>query len=162
MASINFDASQVAPQESFSPLPAGTYVVQIEETEIKATKAGTGQMLKYKARVLDGQYANRVIFGNINIVNQNPEAEKIGQRQLSALCHATGVLRLNDTVQLHAKPIKVKLKIRQDAQWGDSNEVTAFESIGGAAPAFAAPAGQAPATAQPAAAAPPWAAKKAA
>lgn len=170
MAQINFDATQVQPQDSFSPIPAGSYIVQIEETEIKATKLGTGQMLKYKARVLDGQYTNRVIFGQINIVNQNPEAEKIGQRQLSALCHATGVLKLNDTQQLHNKPIKVKVKIKIDAsgKYDDSNEITAFESAGNtsATPSFLAPTStaastttQAPATAGTSMPAPPWAKK---
>lgn len=153
---INFDASKVEPQEAFSVIPAGSYLAQIEESEIKATKSGTGQMLKLKYRVLDGQYKNRIVFSNVNIVNANPEAEKIGQRQLSGLCHAVGVLQLQDTVQLHSKPVKIKVKVRVDesGKYGDQNEVAAVESAGAAAaPAFSAPASA------PAAAAAPWAKK---
>jgi len=145
MAQINFDATKVQPQEAFTVIPAGSYIAQIEESEIKATKSGTGSMLKLKWKILDGQYKNRVIFGNLNIVNANPEAEKIGQRQLSALCHATGVMQLADTVQLHNRPCKIKVKVRVDesGKYDDQNEVSAFEAIAaGAAPAptqFAAP-----------------------
>ena len=154
MASFSFDASQVAPQDSFSLLPAGSYIAQIEESEIKATKAGTGQMLKLKWRVVDGQYANRVLFQQINIVNQNPKAEEIGQRQLSSLCHAVGVLKLNDTAQLHAKPVKIKVKIRVDdtGKYDDQNEVTSFESAAGTTAAAHAAVAAAPA----AASVPPW------
>lgn len=157
MATLTFDASKVAPQEGFSVIPAGSYIAQIEESEIKPTKSGTGQMLKLKWRVLDGQYKNRVIFGNINIVNANPEAEKIGQRQLSALCHAAGVLQLQDTAQLHAKPMKVKVKVRVDetGKYDDQNEITNYEAVSGGF--AAAPAAPAPASAASA----PWAKKAA-
>lgn len=141
MAQINFDATKVQPQEAFTVIPAGSYIAQIEESEIKATKSGTGSMLKLKWKILDGQYKNRVIFGNLNIVNANPEAEKIGQRQLSALCHATGVMQLADTVQLHNRPCKIKVKVRVDesGKYDDQNEVSAFEAIAAGAMAPAAP-----------------------
>jgi len=155
MASLNFDASKVAPQEGFTVIPAGTYIAQIEESEIKATKSGTGQMLKLRWKILDGQHKNRVVFGNLNIVNQNPEAERIGQSQLSALCHAVGVLQLKDTSQLHNRPCKIKVKVRVDesGKYGDQNEVSGFE----AAPGVAA----APTAAAPAAGSAPWAKKAA-
>ena len=141
MAQINFDATKVQPQEAFTVIPAGSYIAQIEESEIKATKSGTGSMLKLKWKILDGQYKNRVIFGNLNIVNANPEAEKIGQRQLSALCHATGVMQLADTVQLHNRPCKIKVKVRFDesGKYDDQNEVSAFEAVAAGAMAPAAP-----------------------
>jgi len=153
MASITFDASKVAPQEAFSVIPAGSYIAQIEESEIKPTKAGTGQMLKLKWRILDGQYKNRVLFGNLNIVNANPEAEKIGQRQLSGLCHAVGVLQLQDTSQLHNKSVKIKVKVRVDesGKYDDQNDVAGFEAVSGTVVATAAPA------AAPAGNAAPWA-----
>ena len=153
MAQINFNAANVAPQEAFSVIPAGQYIAQIEESEIKATKSGTGQMLKLKYRVLDGQYKNRIVFSNVNIVNQNPEAEKIGQRQLSGICHAVGVLQLQDTAQLHNKPVKIKVKVRVDdtGKYDDQNEVAAVEA---AAPGLVVPTAAAPA---PAGNAAPWA-----
>jgi hypothetical protein len=147
MAQISFNAANVAPQEAFSVIPAGTYVAQIEESEIKPTKSGTGQMLNLRWKILDGEYKNRVIFQRVNIVNQNPEAEKIGQRQLSGICHAVGVMQLQDTAQLHMKPCKIKVKVRVDetGKYDDSNDVTNVEGIaGGATPATAPTAPAAP------------------
>lgn len=35
--------------------------------------------------------------------------------------------QLKDTTQLHNKPLKVRVKIRIDAAYGDKNEVIAYE-----------------------------------
>ena len=52
MAFISFNATQVQPQASFDPIPAGKYICQIVESEIKSTKAGTGQQLVLTWEVL--------------------------------------------------------------------------------------------------------------
>lgn len=135
MAMLNFDASTVAPQTSYTPIPAGVYLASISASEVNATKNGSGQMLNLTFNVLDGQYAGRLVFGRINIQNASAEAQKIGQSQLSQLCHAAGVIRLQDTQQLHGRPIKIKVKVRLDSQYGDSNEVTSYEASGQAIPA---------------------------
>lgn len=156
MASFQFNAANVEPQQSFTPIPAGSYIAQVVESEIKPTKNGTGQMMNLTFEVLDGQYRNRKFFGRINVVNQSAEAERIGQSQLSALCHATGVMQLQDTVQLHGKPVKIKVKVRVDesGKYDASNEVTGYEAISGAVQV---PAASQQAQAAPAASSAPWA-----
>lgn len=154
MASINFDATSVQPNDSFAPIPAGSYIAQITDSSIKPTKSGTGTILNLTWTILDGQFANRKVFDRINVQNANPEAEKIGQRQLSSICHATGVMKLQDSNQLHGKPVKITVKIRQSAEWGDSNEVKSYEAASGVSPASFA---SAPQSAAAASAAPPWA-----
>lgn len=159
MAFLQFNAQSVEPQQSFDALPAGNYMAAISESDIVPTKSGTGQMLKLTWRVTDGPMKGRVIFDRLNIQNANPKAEEIGQRQLSALCHAAGVLQLQDTQQLHGIPMQIKVTVRRDesGQYGDQNEVKDYRFVGGAsapaAPAFAPPA----AAAKPAAPAAPWA-----
>jgi hypothetical protein len=92
MAGINqtFDATQIAPSQSASGLPPGKYLVQITATEIKQTSAGDGGMfcVTYKADV--GSIVQR-----FNLWNKNEQAVKIANGQLSALCHATGIFRIN-------------------------------------------------------------------
>ena len=44
MAQLQFDATHVAPQAAFTPIPAGTYLVNIDDSEVKPTKSG-GQMV---------------------------------------------------------------------------------------------------------------------
>jgi hypothetical protein len=160
LAQLQFDATHVAPQAAFTPIPAGAYTVNIDDSEIKPTKSG--QMAVFRLRVVEGQHAGRTVFARINIANASAEAERIGQSQLSALCHAAGVLQLADTAQLHNRVVRARVKIRKDDSYGDSNEVNGFEATGGPSPVapagFAAPAQQPSA---PAGAVPPWKAKAA-
>lgn len=155
MAQLQFNAANVAPQASFDVIPAGDYIAQITESSIKPTKSGSGTVLNLTWTIIDGQFSNRKVFDRVNIQNQNPEAEKIGQSQLSSICHAAGVLNLQDSNQLHGRPCKIKVKIRKDEQWGDSNEIKGYSAAGPVAAAPAAPFAQ-PAAAAPVASTPPW------
>lgn len=160
MAFLQFNAQAVEPQQSFDPVPAGNYLAAISESDIVSTKAGTGQMLKLTWRIQDGPMKGRIVFDRLNISNSNPKAEEIGQRQLSALCHAAGVLQLADTQQLHGIPMQIKVTVRRDesGQYGDQNEVKDYRAVSGqSAAAPAAPAFAPAAAAKPAAPAAPWA-----
>lgn len=161
MAELNFNAATVSPQQSFQALPAGVYTCMAVESEVKPTKSGAGQIANFTLQVMEGPFNGRKLFARINIQNQNPDAEKIGQSQLSALCHAVGVLNVADTAQLHNRPFRAKVKVRKDdtGRYEDQNEVSGYESVGDAAPAqagFVAPAATAPAAPAAAAPAPPW------
>jgi hypothetical protein len=137
MAQLNFNARDVAPEASRDPIPAGVYLAHITESDVVATRTG-GQMLKITHEILDGQCKGRKVWGNINIKNPSAEAERIGQAQLSALCHAVGVLDLRDSSMLHMIPVRVRVSIRpagpdkngvpRDAQ----NEIKGYEAAGGA------------------------------
>lgn len=158
MAVIAFNAEEVAPQQEFDLLPAGKYVAQIIDSEVVETKAGTGQMLKLTFEILDGEHVNRKTWARLNIANQNEQAEKIGRAQLSALCHAVGVLKLTDSVQLHSKPVLITVKVRQPKPgdtYGPSNDVSGFAPVSSAPPATLAKSAARPAA--PAASTPPWA-----
>ena len=158
-AFLNFDASQVNPQDEYQPIPAGSYPVIISESEIRETKTGSGTYLRVTLDIQGGEYQGRKIFHNITLNNPNPTATGIGQRHLSQICHAVGVLQVKDSAELHYKPLIAVVKIRKgDGQYGDSNEVARYEQAQGMS---AAPAYQAPPRAvapQPQAAAAPWAA----
>lgn len=130
MAQLSFDATTVSPSESIEAIPAGWYNAQIDQSEMKPTKDGSGSYLELRFSVLDGQYANRKVFGRLNLRNANPVAQEIAYKQLSAICHATGVLQVQDSQQLHGRPMKIKVSVR--AASGDyeaSNELKAFKNI---------------------------------
>ena len=168
MGFLDFNAEEEEPNKAFEPIPAGDYQGKIVGSEVKATASGSGQYLKIEIEVLGPSCAGRKVFDHLNIQNDSPEAERIGRAQLSALCHAIGVLRVSDSNQLHEKPFAFKVAIEKDAtgQYGDKNKVKGYKKIEGAIPAF--PAASSPATsvqpanpgsppAAPAAAsAPPW------
>ena len=160
MAQFHFDASTVAPQASTGPVPAGTYLAQIIESDVAPLKSGKGTGLKLTFEIIDGQQKGRRIWENLNIQHENEETQRIAQSQLSALCHAVNVIKLQDTAALHHKPVHVRVVVREaQGQYQASNNIKGYESAGGvrpSTPAFVAQAEEAQA-AKPSA--PAWAKK---
>ena len=161
MAFLNeeFNVNEL-PQSNgnFEPLPAGWYTATISQSELKATKAGNGQYIKLRYDITGPSHQGRVVFGNLNIKNANPKAEEIGRQQLGDIMRAIGLAKVTDTDQLIGGQIAIKLEVKEDAQYGASNEVKGFKSVSGsAAPAAAIP--QVQSNSAPAKAAPPWAKK---
>ena len=160
--SESFDINElpVGNTGSFEPLPAGWYTATISQSELKATKAGNGQYIKLRYDITGPSHQGRVVFGNLNIKNANPKAEEIGRQQLGEIMRAIGLAKVTDTDQLIGGQIGIKLEVKQDAQYGASNEVKGFKSLSGsAAPAAAMPQGQSNPAPSAGKAAPPWAKK---
>jgi len=118
MARKKFNARKVKPQERLSAIPAGEYVAAIVDSGYFENKKGTGGYLKFKLRILDGEYKGRIVFENaINIVNESKEAQTIAQSQLSAIAHAVNVLDVyyDDTLKtqsadcLHDIPMTIEV-----------------------------------------------------
>lgn len=148
MVQLNFDARTVAPAEAPEAIPAGWYNARVTNSEMKPTSDGSGAYLQLEMTILDGDFANRKLFDRINLQNKNPVATEIGYRQLSAVCHATGVIQVQDSQQLHGIPLKVKVSLRPAGPGADgkhydaSNEVKGYKNIAdgtGGAPAQAMP-----------------------
>lgn len=156
---LNFNAQEVQPASAdFEPIPAGWYVAVIEKAEFLPLNNGNGSRISFTARVQGPTHANRVIFGSINYEHKtSPQAQEIGQRQLSALCHAIEVLNLSNVEQLVGRPFEGRVKIvaptynvKGDPQSGilyeAKNEFQGFRAVGGiktagsSAPAAGAPA----------------------
>lgn len=168
MSALHFNAEHIDPQQSFDPVPPGKYVGHIVESELKPTKNGQGHYLQLVWEVLDdGPYKGRKIWDRMNIHNASTTAQEIGQRQLSAVCHAVGHLRVADSNELHNKPCRIKVKIRQDQGYEPQNEINGYEALNAASVPAAQPAPdwakqKAPPSADKPAkrAAPPWADNK--
>lgn len=168
MAQLAFNAATVDPQQSYDPLPDGWYTVVMTKSEMKPTKDQSGAYLETELVVQEPPYQNRKIFYRLNLKNSNPVAQEIAYKQLSAICHAVGVIQVQDSQQLHGLPFKVKVVVKKDdsGKYDPSNEVKAVKGMSDspapvAAPpvGFVRPAVDAPAQmAAPAATAgvPPW------
>lgn len=160
----DFDASTVEPDDrNFDPLPAGTYEAMIVDSDVVDTKSSSGRMLKLTWMIVSGEFENRRVWQNVNILNQSEKAQAIGQIQLKAICDAVGVGGVRESSDLHNVICLIQVKIKNDQQYGPSNEVGKVQPHGSVqtapAPRQAAPAPQqrqAPApAAQGRAAAPP-------
>lgn len=131
MAAFKFDPSTVEKRENnFELIPAGNYLAQITETEIKALTSGNGDGLKLTFEILSEGHRGRKIWVNLNIRHSNAQAEQISQQQLRELCEAAGIARLDDTDQLKGIPVDVKVKIRKSTNpaYEDQNEIVGYKS----------------------------------
>ena len=131
---FSFNATNVAPATGRpDPVPAGVYTLIIKNADVE-TNANGVQMIKLDQVIADGPFANRKVWQRITLSHPtSTDAERIGQALFSSLCHAIGVLQVQDTTQLINKVARARLKVRKDANYGDSNEVTAYEAVTGGA-----------------------------
>ena len=128
------------------------YLAQIIESEIADTKSGSGQMLKLTFEIMSGQHESRRIWDRLNIVNANPDAQRIAQQQLKRLCDACGTGAISDSEELHFKPIHIRVGIRVDktGNYGPQNTITkCWEGPGGGPAQTVKPAPAKAATAKP-------------
>ena len=72
MANLSgFDANRVEPSTDFDPLPAGKYLAVITDSEMKPTKAGTGNYLELTFEIIEGQHKGRRAWARLNLINGN-------------------------------------------------------------------------------------------
>lgn len=149
MDSCFFDATTVDPLNGgFDPIPEGDYEAMIVKSTNKMTKSGTGSFLELQVQIISGEYAKRLVWARLNLKNPNPTAVEMAKRELSSICHATGVLRPQTKEALHNIPVMIHVVKRDDGRGGESNEIKSWKakpSATQAAPAApAAPAAQTP------------------
>lgn len=82
---------------SFDTFPAGNYRLEFTEGSVEATKKGDGTIFKHKIRVTSGEYEGRLIFGQFNLENPNPQAVAIGQGEFKAARAVTGTSEIADS-----------------------------------------------------------------
>lgn len=166
----SFDASQFVPKQGGGAHPVGKgFDATISNTSIEPTKAGDGGMFIVEFSTPAGRINSRY-----NLWNKNEKAVQIAHGELSALCHATGVFRLdfqNDGAALRNARCKIDVGLQNEAEPdgyvevkkvmdANGNEPGRGPGIPPQQPAQAAPAqswgNPAPAQPQPAAQAPAW------
>lgn len=139
MVQLNFNATTVKPNTALEPIPTGIYDVMITKSEQKPTKSGTGSYIELEMTVQGGEFSGRKVFDRLNTNNPNETAVTIAYATLSAICHVTGRLQIQETSQLHGVPFKavVKKVPRDDRPDTMTNEVAGYKDINGNDPGFA-------------------------
>ena len=130
MANLNgFNAHEVDPAVGFDPVPAGKYIAAITESEMKPTKAGTGQYLQFTFQILDGDFKGRLLWARLNLDNPSEMAVTIARSELSSLCRAVGVMAPKDSLELHNLPLIITVGCKKRDDTGDlTNEIKGYES----------------------------------
>jgi len=147
MVELNFEVEAVEPS-SFGPLPAGEYDGEIVGCDIKETRSGTN-MLSLEIQTDKGK-----VWDNLNLWHTNPKAVEIAKERLSAIGTALGMTKIDDTDQLLARRVRVRVGIQERNP--NYNEVLGYlaTSLPSSPAAAVSPAAPAPA---PAPASAPWA-----
>jgi hypothetical protein len=143
MAKLGIDLTQVQEQKAqsgYSFVPAGKYEAKVVKAEVKQTKAG-GSMIVFDLEIQDfGDHVDKVIPYNVNIINANPDAVKIGLSSLKTLANACGLNnpnKINDTDEfLTGVAFDIEITERKDGEKSFSNVKSVFKKLAtSAAPA---------------------------
>lgn len=117
MSNLNglYDQEDALPSD-FEAFDSGVYPLQLIESDIAPTTAGTGKLFKYKSEIIDGEHKGRLIFGQINLQNPNDTAQRIGKGEFAALRLVTGVPNPDDTTELHFKQFDAVVEIEPESK----------------------------------------------
>ena len=145
MANFNFDSSTVEIEKprSYGPLPAGDYECIVVRSDLKQTKAGTGEYLELEIHVISGDHTGRRLWERLNVNNENKTAEEIARKALAQLMNAVGIGSLQDTEQLHDRPFTAQVQI--DRKDPERNRIMSYSMTGNGQPKPAAAPAAAPA-----------------
>lgn len=130
-----FDPNTVPPSQDFTPLPSGEYPAIITDSEMKPTKNSTGHYLELTFQVIDGPSKGRLVWARLNLDNPNAKAVEIAKRDLSAICHAAGIVQaITDSQQLHNRPLVIRVEFVPAGpnRQRDGNEVKGYKRMDGA------------------------------
>jgi hypothetical protein len=139
MTALNFNSNEVEPATGrFELLPIDDYLAVITDSEMKDTKklktnGKPGRYLSLVFTVIEGDYKDRKVFVNLNLDNDNEKTVEIAQKDLSAICRATGILHPKDSSELHDKyPLVISVGIRKGSNgYEDSNYVKKYSRTDG-------------------------------
>lgn len=119
----SFDATKVDPSQGAGQLPVGKFLVIAESSEVKPNKAADGGYLQFNLKIIDGPNTGVGGAYRLNLYHSNQQTAEIAHRQLSALCHVTGVFMVTDSAQLHNIPFMVEVVAQTDPKYTQVQKV---------------------------------------
>lgn len=135
MASFGTTINSNENRSEFAVLKAGAYHAEIIGGEVKASSTG-GTYVEFTFRIVEGEGVNRQVRGRFNIINNNPEAARIGKQQLVSLADAVGIIDPSDTDPFIGKHCIINVVVRPaQGQYSESNDIKSYKKFDGEVPA---------------------------
>lgn len=135
----SFNTQGTEKMNDFSTIPAGEYLASVVKSDVVLTKKAKeannpnlGQLLKLQWKVLAGKYKGKILFTQINIVNENQQAVEIGEKEFATIRDALGVNNVTQTEQLHGIPALLTVGIESSANYPDKNVINFYKKADGA------------------------------
>lgn len=124
-----FKSDEHEKMGDFTPIPEGERcLVQINKSEVKDTKAGDGKRLIIYMKVQEGEYKDKTVLTGLNIVNPNPIAVEIAQKELASICDVCHKPTIRDSQELHGIPFFITVGIEETPGYAPRNIVRKYES----------------------------------
>ncbi len=87
--------------------------LEIVESTYEPTPCGKGMRLRCLTQIVGGADEGSLAYLDFVLQHEDTEQQEIGQRDFAGLRRATGVLAPKDSEQLHFKPFRVKIGVRE-------------------------------------------------
>jgi hypothetical protein len=133
MAQINIDkkiiTTETEDDNNFDPVPIDDYMVIICNSDYKRNNKDTGMNLSLTYKIIEGPFKDRIIFENLSVEHNILKTQEIAQRTYNSIKLAIGVSEINDTAELHNKPLKIKVGIKNDQNGEPKNIVKKHFSL---------------------------------
>lgn len=117
-------------KDEYAVIPKGDYMAEITRTEIKdfewKNSGAHGKLLSMMFKVIDGEYTGRVIFADAHLSNSEYELfVSQGRKLIAQVALACNIKQLNDSQQMHDKPLMISVAIEVDkkGQYDDKNVI---------------------------------------
>jgi len=131
----SFNENTNEEMNDFSALKAGWYPVSMVKSELKNcgpnAKDVNGKYLSFRFKILSGTGKGSMFFTNINIINKNPDAVAMANKEMNTLRKSVGKIKALDTEELHGIPLLVKVNYipaNEDKGWPAKNEIKMYPS----------------------------------
>lgn len=166
MVAFQFDMTHTPPNSgggggSWPAKGDPGYLVQIVGDEFKPNSKGSGNMLIFELEGMEPDCRGMRAKHRLNLQHEKAETMRMANEELSAICHAIGVISGNDTRALWNRPFRVLCVPNPSEQYPNGTQFQGIRDANGNNPAHAgqgqqaaAPAQQQTAPQQPAQAAP--------
>lgn len=125
MATLNLDLSNYEAQDDFTPIPPGTYTVEVTDSDVTYSKAGN-PMASITFEVLGPSHAGRKLWDHFVLNND------VALRRLKGLAEAAGHRNPNyirDTEELHGLRCTVKVTIEEQEGYQPRNRITSYKPL---------------------------------
>jgi len=109
MAFTPIDASQVATEDTFAPIPIGEYLFLVSDGALKTGGQSGEEFLSFKLKIIEGPKANRVMFHSVWCYGEDADLNKKRMDWFKSMVKACGLTSLSDPAQLNGKIVKASV-----------------------------------------------------
>ncbi len=129
MSKISFNSHDHAPAAAFALIPNGRYHAVIVDSITRRARSGDGSFLQLAFQIITGDHKDRVIWARLHLNSRNATTVRIAQAELAAVCKAVGCAAINDSRELHGKPLLIDVGRRVRDSGDIVNCIASYEVI---------------------------------